>query len=132
MLRFFRQLVGGFATSEDGVTLPVVAITLLALLAATGSAIDIGRAELVQAKLSSSLDAAGLAVGATISTTDPTALAQNYLNVNFPSGYLGATVTNMTVTMNQDNTVITLTASANVPNTIMKIFGFNNTTVTAS
>lgn len=51
-----------------GAAMPIIAVSIMVLLMASGGAIDAGRAQLVEAKLSSSLDAAGLAAGSSINT----------------------------------------------------------------
>ncbi len=116
---------------EQGSVLPIVGLAILALIGATGAAIDMGRAQQVQAKLSSSLDAAGLAAGSTMNTAAITPEATKYLNVNFHN-YLGATVTDFDVTTNSDNSVLTLSATATVPTTIMKLLHINSVTVQAN
>lgn len=120
-----------FAGAEKGAVAPLVGVGALMLIAATGVAIDTARAQLVQARLTNSLDAAGLAAGATVSTSNINSEVTKYLNANF-SSYLGSNITNSTVTPNSDNTVISLTASANVPTLFMKIFGITSTSVGAT
>ncbi|MBI1273959.1 MAG: pilus assembly protein [Alphaproteobacteria bacterium] len=109
----------------------MIAFAFLALTGAVGLAVDAGRAEMVQAKLSSALDAAGLAAGSTISTANVQSEVTKYLNANFPSDYLGATITNVTVSVNSDATTITLSATATMPTTFMQIFDNNSVTVSA-
>lgn len=126
-----RRFGCGFYSSEKGAVLPILAITILVLFGATGAAIDMGRAQQVQSKLSSSLDAAGLAAGATIHTADIHTEANKFLNANFRN-YLGATVTNLTTSVNNDNSVITLSATATLPTTVMHVMGFEEVTVAAT
>lgn len=120
-----------FLHAEHGAVAPLVGIGAIMLVGATGVAIDTARLQLVQTRLSNSLDAAGLAAGATVSTTNATSEATKYLNSNF-NGYMGATLTNTSVVVNSDNTVINLSASANVPTTFMKIFGITSNPVSAA
>ena len=111
--------------------MPLLGISITLLIGMTGAAVDMGRAQQAQTKLSSSLDAAGLAAGATISTTDLNAEANKYLEVNFQD-YLGATITDFTTTVNADNSTITLSATATVPTTLMQVMGIHSNTVHAS
>jgi Flp pilus assembly protein TadG len=120
-----------FALAKDGAVAPLVGIGAIMMVGAIGVAIDTARLQLVQTRLSNSLDAAGLAAGATVSTTNASSEATKYLNSNF-NGYMSATLTNTTVTVNSDNTVISLSASANVPTMFMKIFGITSNTVSAT
>ena len=121
-----------FARAERGAVAPLVGIGAIMLVGATGVAIDTARLQLVQTRLSNSLDAAGLAAGATVSTTNATTEAKKYLNSNF-NGYMGANlIGDPVVTPNSDNTIINLSASANVPTMFMKIFGITSNTVSAT
>lgn len=110
--------------SESGSMMPMVGVLVAAMVASAGAAVDTGRGQLVKAKLSSSLDAAGLAAGSTVNTTTLTTEATKYLNVNF-NGYLGATITSFTITPNANNTVFELVATAQVPTTFMQMLGID-------
>jgi Flp pilus assembly protein TadG len=116
--------------SEEGSVMPVIGVLVVALLGSSGAAIDTGRGQLVKAKLSSSLDAAGLAAGATVNTATLSDEAEKYLYANF-NNYLGATITDFTITPNENNTVFELSATAEVPTTFMKMLGMNTITVGA-
>ncbi|MDR3424563.1 MAG: pilus assembly protein TadG-related protein [Alphaproteobacteria bacterium] len=120
-----------FARSESGMTLPVLAFSLVTLVGLSGVAIDTARVQMVQSKLQFSLDAAGLAAGATVSTSNLNSETSNYLNANF-NGYMGATLTGSSVTANSTNTVFTLSATATVPTTFMGALGVKNVSVTTN
>jgi hypothetical protein len=120
-----------FFACESGMTLPLMAFSLVALTGFVGVAIDTGRMQMVQSKLQFSLDAAGLAAGSTISTTSLNSEVSKYLNANF-NGYMGATVTGATVVANTANTVFTLSATASLPTTFMGTVGIKTITVTAN
>jgi Flp pilus assembly protein TadG len=105
---------------------------MLILIGCIGLSIDVGRSVLVKARLSDALDAAGLAVGARVSTTDFSGDAKNFVTQNFASKYAGATVTNVTATANSTKSVITLSATATMPAAFMKLFGTNTVTVKAT
>lgn len=111
--------------------MPLLAMGMVVLVGATGMAIDFGRAQLVQSKLSSSLDAAGLAAGASINSTNLVTEATKYVEANFRN-YLGADVNGLAATANADNTLITLTANATVPTPFMRVFGIDSIAVGAS
>ncbi|MFA5041559.1 MAG: pilus assembly protein TadG-related protein [Bdellovibrionales bacterium] len=119
-----------FAKSEAGMTLPVLALSFLTLTAFTGIAIDVGRVQMVQSKLQFSVDAAGLAAGATVNTVNADTEFKKYLDTNFDN-YMGATITGYTVTPNNNNTVFTLTATASVPTTFMGVVGTKVVSLTA-
>src|ERR1700761_4109982 len=97
---WFKKLIRSlraFGASESGMTLPLLALSMIALTATSGTAIDTARLQLVQSKLQSSLDAAGLAAGSTVDTSNLNTEVTKYLDVNF-NGYLGATVNSATAT----------------------------------
>lgn len=120
-----------YQRAQRGAMLPIAAFAIFATAGAAGLAVDTGRAQLVQSKLSAALDAAGLAAGANISTTNYTTEVDRYLKANYPAGYLGSVITSTTVTANSDNSLITLAATADVPTTFMHIFGQTKVTVNA-
>lgn len=115
---------------ERGSVMVTVAFAILAMTGATGLAVDIGRAQLAQAKLSSALDAAGLAAGSNMNSTDVDAEVTKYLNVNFEN-YLGTTLTHVDATVNSTNTVITIEAQGTIDTSIMKYFGFDTVPISA-
>ncbi len=114
-----------------GSAAPVIAITLGALVAAAGAATDYARAQMVQTKLADTLDAAGLAAGATQSSQNVQDVAQNYFNVNFPSSYMNAQPQLLSVVENDTQTSVTLTARATVPTVFMSMMGVESVTVEA-
>ncbi len=126
------HLIRRFLQSEHGVTAPIIALAMTSLVAATGASIDYARAQMVQTKLADTLDAAGLAAGATLSSQDSSKVAQNYFTVNFPAGYLGATPTPVQVALDQTQTVLSLSATASVPTIFMGMMGVNTMDVSAS
>lgn len=110
--------------------LPIVAFSFLAMTTAVGASIDLGRAQLVQSKLSSALDAAGLAGASTVNTADLEVEVNKFLDANF-QGYMGATITNVTVTPDASNTVFTLSATAELPTSLMYLVGHDKIEVVA-
>ena len=136
MLQHITTRIRAFALNklwrnEEGSIAMFVGIGLLTLVAATGSAIDMSRLQTVRAKLSSSLDAAGLAAGAKVNSSDVNEVVRNYMDVNFPEGFLDSKVTNISVTVNPDNTVINLAATASVKMSFMQVFGIESMEVMA-
>ena len=127
-----RKLLRTIGREEHGSVLVIVALAAVALIGSVGIAVDAGRAHLVQNKLQNALDAAGLAAGASIDSSDITAVVNKYITVNFGQGNLGATVTNVTVTLSSDSQVVTATATATLPTTFMKLFNQNSVTVSAA
>ena len=138
-----KKLIKEFQESQEGTVFIMVALSSLMLIAAAGASVDMARQQTLQQKLSSSLDAAGLAAGATANTVNPETQATRYFNANFANGYLGASAITPTTTckdMNK-NTVtcgtpstytITVTASTNQATSFMKAAGINTVSVGAT
>ena len=130
LLQKFTGRLRGFWRSENGMTLPMLAISMVAITGMVGMAIDTARMQLVQSKLQFSLDAAGLAAGSTVSTATLQTEVQKYLNANF-NGYMGASLSGVGATVDSTNTIITLTATASLPTTFMAVVGVTTITITA-
>lgn len=121
-----------FCHDRLGAVTPLLGISMIALTAATGVAVDLGRAGVAKARLVSALDAAGLAVGARVTTSDAAAEARRYVLANFASGYAGATIGEVTATVSSDKKTISLTASATLPTAFMKLVGTKTIGVSAA
>ena len=125
------KLLKQFLRSQEGSVIPLVGLVMVSMIGAIGAAVDTGRAQLVQAKLSSSLDAAGLAAGSTVSTMSIEEETNKYLNANF-NGYMGATLYDVSVVANDSDTVFALSASATAPTTFMRLLGQETISVRAN
>jgi len=106
-------------------------LAALPIMVAGGAAVDFSRAFVVQQRLSAALDATALALGST-TETDPDELeqlAQNYFTANYPSAELGVPGTlNFTIA----GATVSMSASAELETTIMKIAGINSVDVSSS
>ena len=126
MLTRFKKCLSSsvqrFHRDRRGAIAPLVGVSIMTLIAAVGVSVDSARLQMAQARLSKSLDSAGLAAGATVNTTDIATESAKYLNANYRN-YMESTIITSTVTANSDNTTITLRASARVPMYFMKLFG---------
>ncbi len=131
MRRPTMHMLTRFRKSESGMSLPLVALSFMGLVGSVGLAVDSARMQLVQTKLSTALDSAGLAAGATINTTTLATEVDKYMKANFFEGYLGAKIKTVSVSTNTNKSVITLSATAEVPTTFMEVFGFDKSTVRA-
>jgi Flp pilus assembly protein TadG len=119
-----------------------MAVTLTTLLLFTGLAVDTGRAYVVKAQLTKAVDGAALAGARNLNSGNPRAEASRIFDANFPAGYVGTTsVTNpasdpgfFSVTTDPTTGVntVTVTASATVPTTFMRLANFTDLTVTSS
>lgn len=121
-----------FSNNREGSVLVFVALAAVAVVGSVGVAVDVGRSQMVQAKLQNAVDAAGLAAGATINSDDLEGIATKYINLNFNTGNLGATLGEVETTLSEDGKTLNVTASATLPTTITKIFGRDSVSVTAA
>ncbi len=119
-----------FNKCQQGSTLIIVGLSIMAILGSAGLAIDISRINLASARLSKSLDAAGLAAGSTISTTNLSTEARKYLDLNFQN-FMGAEITEFSAVLNAEG-VIELSASATLDTSIVRIFDIDSATVSAT
>jgi len=114
--KFIRNDVGAVAAAF-GLLIPVV-------VSATGVFVDMSQAYLVQARLSSALDAAALAGAATGS--DNESVIQDkvdaFMTANYPPEKIG---TNIIVDTSINGDELTVTASAELNTSFMTIFGFD-------
>ena len=124
-----------FRQNKAGNTMAMFAIALVPMVAMSGSAVDVGRGYLVKTRLQQACDAGVLAGrksmgGGTYDGPDE-AVATSYFNTNMRSGVTGSTsnwlsgATSVTFSSraNSSNEVVG-TASAEVPVTLMKMFGY--------
>ncbi|MFO0390018.1 MAG: pilus assembly protein TadG-related protein [Alphaproteobacteria bacterium] len=136
MKRLLQQIysqtrIHELASSKDGAVLPIIGFAAMALFAATGMAIDMSRAQIVQTRLSNALDAAGLAAGSVANSGDINATANKYFSANFPADYMGSNINAITITPNADNSLLVLDVNGTVDTTFMRIFGFETMAVAA-
>jgi Flp pilus assembly protein TadG len=128
-----RKFTGRFARDERGAAIILVAFVVVVLCLVAGVAIDSARGYLLKSRLSGALDAAGLA-GARVMHLTPAerdADIYAYFNANFPPGFMDATTQPLTITTDTDNKVLTLTASASVGTTLMRVIGHDSMAVAA-
>ena len=133
---------GSDISKQNGFALVYMATVLTALLLFTGLAVDSGRAYVVKAQLTKSVDGAALAAARNLNSGDPRGEATRIFKANFPAGYLGtSSVTDPTsspgfysLTTDAANgvNVVTVTASAILPTTFMRLANFYDVTVTSS
>ncbi len=120
-----------FITDRRGNVAIIFALTLMAIMGATGAAVDFSRAMQVRSRLSAALDAAGLAAGKNIDATPEaiTEIANAYFAANYPADELGVPGA---LVVGISERFVTLSATAEVDTTIMNIFGYEAMTVNAS
>jgi Flp pilus assembly protein TadG len=130
------------ARGEHGFVLVYMAALLGLLMVTTGLAVDSGRAYLVKAQLSKAVDGAALAAARSLNSGNPRAEATQIFKANFPPGYLGtATSPDPTAAANffastvnaaSGVNIVTVTATATLPTTFMRVASMNQVTVASS
>jgi hypothetical protein len=126
-------------SKDSGIVLFYLAALLFVLLAFAGLAVDLGRAYVVKAHLSKAVDGAALAAarvignGQGVATTEATKI----FNTNFPIGFLGVNSVTNPPTLNfqvaaDGSNQITVSSTAVMPTTFMKVIGQNQVNVFSS
>ena len=121
---------------RDGYVLVYLALVLSGLLLFSGLALDTGRAYAVKAQLSKAVDGAALAAARSVNSGDPRTTAQRIFRANFPVGLLGtSSVPDPTFASRVIETsgvnVVTVSGSAVLPTTLMRLAHVNEITVTS-
>jgi len=136
IFRSIGRALKDFRKNNRGVSAVIVAFLAIPIFGFVGLSVDLGRAYVLKSKLSTALDAAGLAAGRNIFSPDAEiyADAQKYFDANFPSGYMGTspiTMDSTTVTWDSDKETISLAVSADMNTTFMNVLNHSTLTVGA-
>jgi Flp pilus assembly protein TadG len=138
MKKLLRSRIAG----EKGVALIYMAVLLTTLLLFSGLALDGGRGYVVKAQLTKAVDGAALGAARNLNSGDPRGEAVRIFKANFPAGWFGTSSSTdptsdpgffslATDPATGVNTV-TVTASAVLPTTFMRLGNFYDMTVTSS
>lgn len=134
MAGWLRALAGRarrFSRDQGGAAIVLFALSAVPMVAFVGMATDTARAYLVKSRMSSALDAAGLAGGRRFFSPTRDAEIEMFFNANFPAGYMNATISGPHIVDDILAEKLTLTAEATIPTTLMKVLGFDELTVNA-
>ena len=130
-LSFFNRRLRSFSKDERGAFAIFMGFALIPLIGFMGISTDAARAYLVKSRLSSAIDAAGLAGGKVYFEPHRNDDIRMYFNANFPAGYMGSTISGPEIIADEANETLTLRAYASVPMMFMHLFGFDQVTVMA-
>jgi Flp pilus assembly protein TadG len=109
------------------------ALSAVVFICVTGLAVDAARGYLLKARLSAAVDAAALAGGKSLlDTANREAVTRAFFNANLPAGAMGATIASPVITYAANNTEITVSATASVPTTLMRLMGVNTMNVAST
>jgi Flp pilus assembly protein TadG len=123
--------VRAFRRNQTGAALVILAASLVPAIGATGLAVDGFIAYLVDDRLQGAVDAAALSTGAVVNGSGQNFEAQQIVEINFPSGYLGATLGSVEVSYANNFTRISIEATATAPTYFAKILGTDSVEVNA-
>lgn len=113
---------------QAGNVLPMMAAAIVPLAGMVGSGLDMSRAYMAKAKLQTACDSAALAtrrfMGGNAFDTAAEDEGEKFFDFNFPEGTMGTPAVELAIGVNATNTdVVEVTASTDVPTSIMRIFG---------
>ncbi len=127
--RAVRPFLSRLANDTGGNVLAIVGASLIPLLMMLGSAVDMTRAYMAQARLQQACDAASLAgrrvMSGGVVDSNVTSEARKFFNFNFPQQTWGTTAFTPVITQGNDATVV-VTASTTIQTQIMRLFGFTS------
>lgn len=130
---FSRKVIGekGLLKDQRGAAIVLFALAAVPMVGFVGMATDTARAYLVKSRMSSALDAAGLAGGRRFFAADRNQQINMFFQANFPLGYMNALVSGPHIAVDEAAEKLTLSAGATIPTTFMKVLGFNDLHVSA-
>jgi len=123
-----RRLIG----DRSGAVAVYMAFAIIPMIGFIGIGTDTARAYMVKSRLSSALDAAGLAGGKAFFNATRDADIAMFFNANFPSGYMDSVLSGPHVTIDTVNETITISASATIPTTFMRLIGHDSMVVSSN
>lgn len=131
---------GRLAASRRGATLPMMAAGMIPVLAAIGSAVDIGRVYMARLQMQAGVDAAALAGARAFAVTGAhrpdsrEAQVSAYFLANFPLGYLGTGTVAPEADFRTTNgiNITEVSAATPLPMMFMRIFGIPTWDIAAS
>ncbi|WP_169569739.1 TadE/TadG family type IV pilus assembly protein [Sneathiella limimaris] len=130
--KFIKSLTQ-LGRDNNGASAVLFAFLAIPIMGAIGLSVDLGRAYVLKSKLSTALDAAGLAAGRVIFKEDAVVLAdaQKFFDANFTSGYMGADVSALEISWDANRENIELKVNADLNTTFMSILGKEEVSVGA-
>lgn len=120
-----------FLTNDIGAVAAAFGLLIPVVVSATGVFVDMSQGYLVRARLAGALDAAALAAAATGSDDEDfiQQRVEDFVNANYPEDRIGE---NIVVNTELDGDELTVTASAELNTSFMRIFGFDLLDIEAS
>lgn len=130
--KFLNRLKKLLKSADEGVVAIIYVVALIPLFGMLGLAIDGGRDFYVHSVITGAADAASIAGAKAGGTQDNMRQrAIDIFNANIPDNFIG-TISGPTVQISQDSKVVTVTATASIDTTFMKLLGQNSISATAT
>jgi Flp pilus assembly protein TadG len=117
----FRRAPRAFGRDERGIVAATIALLAVPLVLAMGVAVDGARVYLVRSRLAQAVDAATLAGAQSTEEAAILAEAQRLFDANFEAGYLGSTVSPLTIQHEPVAGTVSIVARAQVPTMVMQL-----------
>lgn len=112
-----------FVANQHGSVAIITGLMMLSLVALAGASIDLGRQQLLRAKLQQATDAAAVAVAKMDENATDAQKRRNgrmYFNLNFPANYMGVTRPPVNIGLGED---ITASATVDMPTRFITFVG---------
>ena len=127
----FRAFVAPVLRDRRGASAVFLAVSLIPMVGAVGLAVDSSLGYLLKARMSKSLDAAGLAAGRKALDDDAEEIARAYFDANFGEELGVIELTDFQFELDDEQRHVTLSAEATTPTYFMRVFGHDAMTVSA-
>ncbi len=128
-----NQMVRAFYACERGSIFINFGVVVVPLIAMVGLGVDVGRGYVVKARLSQALDASALAAAPYAdNVVKLQAEFTKYFDANFPSDFMGVSITLAQPVISDNGTKVTVSASAILNTTLMSVLGEDTMSVAAS
>lgn len=125
------NFISKFCRETSGSILVYASLAFIPLVGFAGIAVDSARGYMIKSHLSESLDAASLAAGRALTVEDIEADVTRFFNLNFKSDYMNAALEGPFASYDAETNEITVTASATIDTSFMRILNKQNLTVSA-
>ncbi|WP_085907251.1 pilus assembly protein TadG-related protein [Kiloniella majae] len=127
------QTVWSFCACDRGAILINFGLVVVPLIAVVGLGVDVGRGYVVKARLSQALDASALAAAPYANdVVKLQAEFTKYFDANFPSSFMGVDIDLAQPVIGDNGTTVTVSASAVLDTTLMRVLGRQTLSVSAS
>lgn len=130
-----KAFLTSLGKSQAGNTLALTAVAIVPIIALIGGGVDVSRYYVVKSRLQAACDSAALAARKAMDGTtwsdDAEDVGENFFETNYPSGTMGTTGAD--IELDSPTTgVVSGSATATAPPTLMALFGTGDKTITVS